>query len=64
MWTVIYIANNKAQAEALKTILTEEGILADIRPASKVQTDGMQEILVLESEADEAHAVICRQMMK
>ena len=30
MWTVIYITNNRAQAETLKTILTEEGILADI----------------------------------
>lgn len=64
MWTVIYITNNKAQAETLKTILTEEGILADIRPASVSQTDGMHEILVLESEADEAHAIICGQMMK
>ena len=64
MWTVIYIANNRVQAETLKMILTEEGILADIRPASVSQTDGMQEILVLESEADEAHTIICRQMMK
>jgi hypothetical protein len=43
---------------------TEEGILADIRPASVSQTDGMHEILVLESEADEAHTIICGQMMK
>ena len=64
MWTVIYIANNRVQAETLKMILTEEGILADIRPASVSQTDGMQEILVLESEADEAHTIICGQMMK
>ena len=64
MWTVIYITNNRAQAEMLKTILLEEGILADIRPASRVQVDGMQEILVLESEADEAHTIICGQMMK
>lgn len=64
MWTVIYITNNRAQAEMLKTILLEEGILADIRPASRVQADGMQEILVLESEADEAHTIICGQMMK
>lgn len=59
MWTVICIANNREQAETLKTILMEEGILADIRSASAMQTDGMQEILVLESEADEAHAIIC-----
>ena len=47
-----------------KTILTEEGILADIRPAKATALDGMHEIVVLESEADEAHAVICGHIMK
>ena len=46
MWTVIYITNRRTEAETLKTILTEEGILVDIRPASVSQTDGMHEILV------------------
>ena len=64
MWTVIYIATNRQQAEMFKTILTEEGILADIRPAKACALDGMHEIIVLESEADEAHAVICGHIMK
>lgn len=64
MWTVIYIATNRQQAETFKTILVEEGILADIRPAKATAKDGIQEVLVLESEADEAHSIICKHMMK
>lgn len=64
MWTVIYIATNRQQAETFKTILAEEGILADIRPAKATAKDGMQEVLVLESEADEAHGILCKHMMK
>lgn len=64
MWTVIYIATNRQQAEMFKAILTEEGILVDIRPTKVSAPEGMYEILVLESEADEAHAIICRQIMK
>lgn len=64
MWNVIYIATNRQQAEAFKTILTEEGILADIRPAKANAKEGMHEVLALESEADEAHRIICKHMMK
>jgi hypothetical protein len=61
MWTAIYIASNRAQAEKLKNLLCGEGILANMRPAGVgAQGDGMYEILVLESEADEAHAIICQ----
>lgn len=64
MWTVIYIATNRQQAETFKTILVEEGILADIRPAKATAKDGIHEILVLESEADEAHSILCKHMIK
>lgn len=62
MWTAIYIASNRAQAEMLKNLLCDEGILANMRPAGVASAlgDGMYEILVLESEADEAHAIICQ----
>jgi hypothetical protein len=62
MWTAIYIASNRAQAEMLKNLLCDEGILANMRPVGVISTlgDGMYEILVLESEADEAHAIICQ----
>mgnify|MGYP003588152273 FL=1 len=61
MWTVVYIASNRAQADMLKNLLCNEGILANTRPAgiSSMLGDGMYELLVLESEADEAHAILC-----
>ncbi|MBP2653670.1 MAG: hypothetical protein H6Q73_1239 [Firmicutes bacterium] len=59
MWTVVYIATNRTQAEAMKKLLSDEGILANIRPAGvSMQGDGMCELMVLESEADEAHAIL------
>ncbi|MBP2642810.1 MAG: hypothetical protein H6Q67_697 [Firmicutes bacterium] len=61
MWTVVYIAANRTQAETMKDVLCEEGILANIRPAGfSMQGDGMYEVMVLESEADEAHAILCQ----
>lgn len=66
MWTAIYIAANRAQAENLKNLLCNEGILANTRPTGVVSTagDGMYEILVLESEADEAHAILCQHAIR
>lgn len=66
MWTVVYIASNRSQAEMLRNILDSEGILANIRPAGVVSAlgDGMYEILVLESEADEANAILCQNAVK
>ncbi|MEG6584608.1 putative signal transducing protein [Dendrosporobacter sp. 1207_IL3150] len=66
MWTVIYIASNRAQAEMLKNMLCSEGILANTRPAGVASAlgDGLYEILVLESEADEAHAILCQNAIK
>ncbi|MDD4601988.1 hypothetical protein SDC9_27476 [bioreactor metagenome] len=66
MWTVIYIAPNRTHAEMLKNMLDGEGILANIRPVGVVSMlgDGMYEILVLESEVDEAHAILCQNATK
>jgi len=62
MWIVVYIASNRAQAELYKNLLCNEGLLANIRAAGVVSAlgDGLHEILVLESEADEAHAILCQ----
>ena len=65
MWTVVYIAANRTQAEAMKKLLCDEGILANTRPAGvSRQGDGMYELMVLESEADEAHAILCQLVIK
>jgi hypothetical protein len=61
MWTVVYIAANRAQAEEIKEKLFAEGVLANIRPAGVAMLgDGLYEVMVLESEANEAHAVLCQ----
>ena len=60
MWTVIYIASNRAQAEMLKELLISEGILADIRPSGiSMLGDGVHELVVLESEVEEAREILC-----
>lgn len=62
MWTSIYIANSKSQAERIKRKLEDEGILSNIRPVSltSANSDGMFEIQVLESEAEEAQVILCQ----
>jgi len=60
VWTVIYIAQNKAVAEKYKQVLTDEGLLVQVRPigTSPVREHTSFEILVPESEAEEAHEII------
>lgn len=62
MWTVIYIASNRVHAERIKNILSNEGILSNTRAtgAAALNGDGAYEILVLESEANEANEIICQ----
>lgn len=65
MWTVVYIAANRGQAEGIKEMLCTEGVLANIRPAGvAILGDGLYEVMVLESEADEAHAILCQFAVK
>lgn len=59
MWTVIYIAPNKAVAEKYQNALATEGILVQLRPiGSQESADVSVEILVPESEAEEANEVL------
>lgn len=60
MWTVVYIASSRQLAENLKATLTAEGILVKLRAAGspKAGDAGAHEILVPESEAEEAHEII------
>ncbi|NLI91895.1 MAG: glutamate decarboxylase [Peptococcaceae bacterium] len=60
MWTVIYIAPTKSMAEKYQQALAEEGILVQLRAVGsnpQVNTHSM-EILVPESEAEEAHEIL------
>ena len=60
MWTVIYIAPNKAIAEKYKKALVDEGMLVQLRPigSAHLGEHASVEILVPESEAEEAHEII------
>lgn len=61
----MYIAINRAQAETLKNLLTNEGILANTRPLGAAgMGDGAHEILVLQSEVNEAHEILCQYAVK
>jgi len=60
VWTVVYIAPNRAIAEMLKEILTSEGLLVMLRSTGipHFGDGGAVEILVPESEAEEAYEIL------
>lgn len=60
MWTVIYIAPNKTRAEKIKDSLTAEGLLVNLRGLGNEPENTLKsvEILVPESEAEEANEII------
>lgn len=60
MWTVIYITPNKIIAEKYKKALSDEGMLVQLRPigSAHLGDHASVEILVPESEAEEAHEII------
>ena len=58
MWTVVYMANTKVDAEAIKEILVEEGFLVKVKPISKNNVEGTSEVLVPRSEVEEAHNIL------
>ncbi|CEP65999.1 Uncharacterized [Moorella glycerini] len=60
MWTVIYIAANRKQALRLKEVLTQEGIMVNLRPIGSCQMEDLAgyELLVPESEAEEANEIL------
>lgn len=57
MWTVIYVAYDENEAQSVENKLVSEGFLVRIKNIGS-ENDSMFEILVPESEADEAHDVI------
>lgn len=60
MWTVIYIAQNKKVADKYKYALESEGILVQLRQLSLSQdiNTSAYEVMVPESEAEEAHEIL------
>ena len=60
MWTVVYIAPSRKEAEKIEKRFTAEGILVKLQTIGAVQTGiaASVEVLVPESEVDEAMEVI------
>lgn len=60
MWTVVYIAPDRITAETLRNKLNVEGLLVMLRAAGSPQINDASavEILVPESEVEEAHEIL------
>ena len=60
MWTVIYLAKNKKIADKISEQVSKEGFLVKVQPVNKSteDEDGYFEILVPESEVEEAHNIL------
>ncbi len=63
MWTVVYIAPSTSSASKLRQILTEEGLLVNLKTV-EVDDDGRGsiEVQVPEGEAEEAHEIITQHL--
>lgn len=59
MWTVVYIAQSKDGAEKLHEMLSEQDVLVKIRKIGKSRnTDGLFEVLVPETEVEDARVIL------
>ena len=60
MWMVVYISQTKEQAEKIRDLLEKANILVKIRSVNQSENEkfGCYEIMVPESELDEAHGII------
>lgn len=60
MWTVVFIAPNKKEAQRVEKLLLSEGLLVRLKTIGLPQAgdNSSVEILVPESEADEALEII------
>ncbi|MDR5660034.1 hypothetical protein RH915_11085 [Serpentinicella sp. ANB-PHB4] len=58
MWTVVYMASTRQDADQIKNILEQEGFLVRIRPVGKKNIHGTCEVLVTESEVEEAYSIL------
>lgn len=58
MWTVVYMAQDRKFVQQLQTMLEDSGLIVKVRPVSKDADDGCFEVLVPESEIEQAHEII------
>lgn len=60
MWMAVYVAQTKEAAEKIRGFLQAAGVLVKVRAVNQTADEkfGCYEILVPESELDEAHGII------
>lgn len=60
MWTVVYISPNRIIAEQIKSLISNEGLMVMLRPIGvpHLGDSASVEVLVLESEAEEANQIL------
>ena len=59
MWTVVYLAQNKMEADKIENALSEHGVLVRIRSIGKDKNgQGVFEILVPRPEIDDAYIIL------
>lgn len=54
MWTTIYVATDKKQADSVENSLKAEGFLVKVKSVYDSDTESLFEILVLKYEAEDA----------
>ncbi len=66
IWTVIYVAPNRVAAETLKTLLTREGFLVQLKAGGPFHLGDQApvEVLVPASEVEEATEVLAGSLGK
>jgi hypothetical protein len=59
MWTVVYLAHGKQEADKIQNALTEQCILVKVKSIGKAKNgNGIFEILVPQLEVEDAYAVL------
>lgn len=60
MWTVIYMAQTKESVLEVQSLLENDKIAVRIKPLCDGTSDGYYEILVPETETQQAHGVLIK----
>lgn len=63
MWTTIYVATDKKQAEDVEKNLTTEGFLVRVKGAFDSESESLYEVLVLKNEAEDAQDALLEKGM-
>ena len=58
MWKVIYMTDTRTDAESIEKVLSNNNFLVKIRAINKKNAQGLCEILVPQTEAEDAYMIL------